>query len=200
MLIEYLCPTLNRPVELERLQESADAAIRVSQEAGPRALPTIYQELLQGSTADIAVIVADHLVIESGCADAIVAEMGQRFPDGDGVIGLTITNLDPLPGVREYSFMALSRKFRERFPSGQCYCPDYWHFYADTELGMYANEVARFYLSPAARVTTHHPNAKNAKRDDTYAASRMFKRDDDGVWSTRRARDLLWGKTFERVN
>lgn len=206
-IIEVVCPTLNRPKEATRLEEALAQCvvpegvafgINVYRETTPRALPVAVNERLSPSVADIEIVLADHIVPDSRFLEAITAAFADKFPDLDGMVGLNLANMPPLPGVREYCFFALGRKFIERFPYAQVLCPQYHHFYADTELGEFATDAGLFHWAEDARVETFHVNNGKAQKDGTWAASRSRKAQDDAMWTARQARGLLWGKTFER--
>jgi len=201
MKLEYVCPTLNRSAGLARLQETVDGPLRVWHESGPRPLPVIYREMLASSNADVCVILADHLVVQSGCRAALELAFELHFPDLDGVVGLNRTNVTDLvrDGVNYgiYGHVAIGRGFMDRFVDRQCHCPDYDHFYSDTELGLYAQGEGRFQYAEGAKVFTYHPNVGNVEADATHVASRVHRATDDAMWRARRERGLLWGKTFE---
>lgn len=206
ILIEVVAPSLNRPVEAKRLEQALVACtipegyelkINVQRETEPRPLPIIVNELVAQSEAAIVVVLADHIVPHPDFIFEIVKSV---WADGDCMIGLNIANMEPLPGVREYCFFAVGRKFIERFPNRQILCPDYYHFYGDTELGRFATEVGAFYFAKDARIDTHHVNTGLAEPDDTWHASRSRKREDQATFERRQAAGLLWGRTFDRVN
>lgn len=203
--MDILCafPSLNRSEGVSRLMESIGDVVDVSVkvEVTPRALPVIYQEILEDhQDHDVIVLLADYLVVRPGCFDAIEAAFEKHFPDFDGVVGLNMENMPPNPNVAEFCFVALGSRFMDRFPERQCHCPDYYHFYADTELGLYAKSINKFVFEEEARVFSYHPNAKNAERDSTHQASRRFKAEDMGMWNRRNAQGLLWGADFELIN
>lgn len=205
MQIEYCVPTLNRPDALARLVASIERTdyphtLSISHETAPRDLPTIVNELFAASTGDIVVILADHVELSPDTGARIAAAFEEHFPDLDGVVGLHIENMDPLPGVREFCFPAVGRQFIERFHYVQVFCPDYYHFYADTELGLYAMSVDRFHHALDARVINYHFANQTAPMDGTHRASRTRKAEDRATWDARQALGLLWGASFERVN
>lgn len=201
MIVEVVCPSLNRPDELERLRDSVPDGVSfmASYETEPRALTTIVNELVSTSTADIVVVLADHVVIQNGCIDAIVSDFEDAFPSLDGMVGLNIMNMEPRQGIREYCFFAVGREFISRFPDGKIFCPDYYHFSGDTELGEYAHGAGVFLFNEDACIFLHHPNASNAKRDATHAASRIKVTYDQEMRMKRRKTGLLWGDSFELI-
>jgi hypothetical protein len=208
VLIEVVAPSLNRPAEANRLEQALAACtipegyelkINVQRETEPRPLPTIVNELVAQSEASIVVVLADHIVPKPNLIEAIAAVFEEHNFEV-GMVGLNIANMEPLPGVREYCFFALNGGFISHFPDRQIFCPDYYHFYGDTELGMFATEVGTFYFAEEARIDTHHVNTGLADPDATWHASRSRKKEDQATFERRQAAGLLWGRTFERVN
>ncbi len=206
ILIEVVAPSLNRPKEAQRLEQALAACaipegyelkINVQRETEPRSLPLIVNELVAQSEAEIVVVLADHIVPKPGMIEAIVKAFGMS--EQFGMVGLNIVNMPPAPGVREYCFFALCRPFIEQFPERQVLCPDYHHFYGDTELGRYASAVDAFYFAEDAEIETHHVNNGLALQDDTWRASRSRKKEDVAIFEKRQAKGLLWGASFERV-
>lgn len=204
MKVEYAIPTLNRATGLERLLATVDAPISVWEEVEPRALPKIYHEMLLNSDADVCVILADHLELEPGFREAVEDAFDTHFPDTDGVVGVNRVNLPSKVwnGIRlgDYGHVAIGRAFMDRFPDRQCHCPDYYHFGADTELGLYAESVDRFVFNHEAKCFTHSPNVSKKPMDQTYHDSRIHREHDMETLALRRERGLLWGESFELVN
>lgn len=207
ILIEVVAPSLNRPKEAARLEQALAACaipegyelkINVQRETAPRALPVIVNELVAQSEASIVVVLADHIVPKPGLIEAVIRAFEGR-PD-IGMVGLNIVNMPPAPGVREYCFFALCRPFINHFPDRQVLCPDYHHFYGDTELGNFASAADAFVFAQDAEIETHHVNNGLADPDDTWRASRSRKKQDVETYELRQRKGLVWGKTFERVN
>ena len=206
-LIEVVAPSLNRPQEAQRLEQALAACsvpegyelkINVRRETQPRALPAIVNELVAQSEAAIVVVLADHIVPKPGLIEAIVRAF-EVNPEA-GMTGLNIVNMPPLAGVREYCFFALSRPFIDHFPGRQVLCPDYHHFYADSELGRYASAAGLFVYAQDAEIETWHVNNGLAEKDETWKASRARKHEDAATWERRQAAGLIWGTSFERMN
>lgn len=204
--MDVCIPTLNRKSWAQKLISMVEnqCHVRVSWEKTPRAWTTIANELIRASYEDgydIVILLNDHVRIQEGFFDAIDQYFYEFFPDTDGVVGFNLTNLDPLPNCREFSYVAIGRTFIERFPDCQCECPDYYHFYADTELGEYAKSVDRFLFGEDARISTVLHNRISCKTifDKTFKDSRIHKSYDDWMRIHRQHR-MLWGKTFDRIS
>jgi hypothetical protein len=208
-VIEVFAPTLNRPEAARRLEVALEGVdvpqgytmrVNVQRETEPRALTAIVNEAAARSDAEILVVLADHIVPEKDFLLPVAAAFEAKFPDYDGMVGLNIANMEPLPGVREYCFFAVGKAFRGHFPECRIFCPDYYHFSADTELGEYAVSVSRFHYAEDARINTFHVNNGLAPRDETWKASRSRRREDAAVREARQQKRYTWGTGFERVN
>jgi len=202
--VEVCCASLNRPKELVRLRNSLppDCTFSTATEKDP-SFPRLANDLFFRSTADIVIIASDHLEFRSECIEAVRECFERNFPDLDGVVGLNVCNLPHVAKVTEFCFPAVGRRFIKRFYAGGIYqglfCPEYFHFYADTELGLFAESVSKFYYEERAAVFTWSPNAGNAQPDQTHAWSRSRKDYDDTMWTSRRAAKLFWGESFEKA-
>jgi hypothetical protein len=206
----FCAPSLNRPAQFQRLKNSINMGNPMSdfygcRETEPRALTAAVNELFTWCDADIAVMLADHIFVKPEAEDAIRAAFTEHFPDFDGVIGLGVTEYahkyeeaPELGAVPQCAFPAVGRKFLERFPNAEVFCPDYYHFHADSELGEFATTVGKFAFLPGV-LNTFHPNARNAEPDATHHASRKHQKEDNRIRAERRKRGLLWGQSFERV-
>lgn len=218
--MQFFVPTLNRPKEIKRLEESFmkqelpedwEISFTKSIQEKPRSLPQIYNLLIAGSQADVMCILADHLEFQPGCIQAIAA----HFEEGGGVLGLNICNADKVRtgprkcvtalGESEYYYYqfahtAFSRDYlNEYFPGYPPYCPEYWHFHADSEFGAYAESIGQFTASEDAKVFTHHPNYGSAERDKTYDASRVNQHVDTATFTQRIKKGLVWGQSFDTL-
>jgi hypothetical protein len=143
-------------------------------------------------------VMADHLVMHSDCL-LHVCEYFDVY-GLDQMAGLNIENLPQVPDITEYCFFAMGREFLARFPNRMIFCPDYYHFYADNELGIFANKIGHFKWLEDAKVTTYHPNVRNAQRDKTYWESRKNIERDKETHKIRCANGFHWGFNFDRVN
>ncbi len=203
--LEIVVPTYNRPKEIERFLESSqklipvegwEFGVRVRYGNKPEALTSIVNGLVAESRADAVMVLADHLVMHSDC---LVECLPYLDDNEDIMVGLNIENLPITPGISEYCFFVLGKEFISRFPNRQIFCPDYYHFYADNELGQYAYGENKFIWAENARVTTYHPNVGNAQKDETYWASRKNVGHDKQINSTRKAQGYLWGRDFKLI-
>lgn len=195
-----------RGADLARLHDSCRAqgvGLAVQHETKPRRASVRWHEAIHDAVAvddpDIILLTGDDVELLPGCADAIRAAFVEHFPDGDGLVGLNQTNIPPIPDCTEFGIVALGRAFLDRFGDQPVYCPDYHHFYVDTELGLMAKAKGRFYFAEDARCIHHHKGLLNLPKDEAFRAARVNKAQDNAAWTERRKRNLLWGVTFDRV-
>ena len=137
-------------------------------------------------THDSAVIYAsDDLIFDKYCIEKAIEKMPK---DQDALVAIT----QDVKGCRT-AFGLLGRKFIERFPRGQVFCPDYTHFCSDFEIGLYAARINKLILCPEARVKHHRFN------DSTHKEAKKVEKMDLAVKDERKNRGYLWGLNFERV-
>ena len=164
---------------------------------------TCWNNFVKQSTADLILFLCDDCALDKDCLMNAVKAMQGKFPDGDGVIGLNVTNYPPSwpEAITQYGFRLVGKKFHKRFPEGQAYCPEYYRFYVDTEMGEYAkNHVHRFLFCKGATMQHFHPNAPGGTLDDTHYENRGERQKwDIEIWGARQAKGYLWGKDFNIV-
>lgn len=140
-------------------------------------------------TGDNAVLYAsDDLIFLNNCISNAVKAMEEYFPDTDGLVALKQPQKES-----GSAFGLVGRKFINRFPDSMIFCPDYIHFGGDSELGRVAGYFGRFHQCRKAVV------AHSKLEDNTFNLARAVKSHDRQVYKKRRHKNLLWGKTFERV-
>lgn len=154
-------------------------------------------EHLKFTRSDIIVYLADDVKLYPDCLEKAVQCMQSNFPEFDGLVGINQVNI---PNGCKSAFGLIGRKFADRFPDKQCFCPDYIHFYVDTEVGQYAQEVKRFKFCEEAKLIHYHPSVCSEMIDQTHITLRnRSKQRDDETWQKRQRKGLLWGRTFDRV-
>ncbi len=161
-----------------------------------------WNNFITRSEADLVLFLCDDCSLNVDCLTNAVKAMQTHFPDGDGVIGLNVDNYPPSwpEAITQYGFRLVGRKFHARFPKGQAYCPEYYRFYVDTEMGEYSKLVGKFCFCEEARMQHFHPNAPGGTLDDTHYANRGVKQKwDNEIWNARQAKGYLWGKDFNLV-
>ena len=118
------------------------------------------------------------------------------YPDTDGVLGINQSNL-PQNQALKSAFGIKGAKFAERFPNRQVFCLDYHRFYADMELGIYANKIRKFTYCKECRITHYHPSFYPNLYDYTHTSVRKWLPTDRAMFSKRQRKGLLWGDSFQ---
>ena len=208
MKIEVLVPTLagkgfDREKSLVRLLDSLDVPceVRVQRETTARGGVLANNMLMaQGlaGDADLFLVVCDDFEFKPGAIAGAVELFEDIFEGTDGVVALKQANILHIPDVTEFGCVMIGREFLERFRGEFPYCPDYYHFYGDTELGLFAKHTGQYIFAEHCEVIHHHPMFSNAPKDNTHKAARLCQMQDNAMWKKRRAAGLLWGRTFER--
>jgi len=170
-------PLASEPVEVVFNEERKDYVISMN-------------KLLTVSKGDAILFASDDLEFAPNCISTAVRAMHAIFPDGDGVIGIRQQNR---PGGSKSAFCLVGRKFINRFPNNQMFCPDYVHYASDTEVGEFAAHLGRFRFCREAKLI--HLNL----RDKTDVLARTVLKKDDVTRKLRFAKGLLWGKNFGRL-
>jgi len=173
--IEDYCP--NHDVKILYNKRRRDAVIS-------------YNKLFLAIDNDGAILNAtDDLIFYPGTIKTAVKTLFQMTSDGDGVVGMSQYQ-DGHPKGRKFAFCLIGRKFADRYPNRQIYCPDYIHFNGDRELGYYAKMANRFIFQPEARVV--HIRLQ----DQTTKLGRIMYERDKKVFHARQAKKILWGLNF----
>ena len=94
----------------------------------------------------------------------------------------------------------IGRKFAERYSNRQCFCPDYVSFYADSEVGDYAEKINKFYYCEEAKLIHYHPAFYKNEVDEAHRQVRDKEANLDKVINAERKKlGLLWGKSFKLI-
>jgi len=137
---------------------------------------------------------ADDLEFRPDCISQLVARLREHFPDSDGMIGLQQYCEEKGFFGSKGAFALMGRKFVDRFPNGQIFCPDYIHFNSDTELKSFAQRNNLFHFCSGAIV--HHSRLQ----DRTYALGEKVTAQDRNMLKVRHEGGYLWGESFEVVS
>ncbi|MCK9326768.1 MAG: hypothetical protein M0P69_14850 [Bacteroidales bacterium] len=144
------------------------------------------------STADCVLPISDDIELDKDTLTIAYGCMKENYPDFDGIVGIKQRGLDNKTGV-----LLIGSKFLDRFPERMAFCPIYKGLYCDTELAEYAQSVDKFTYCDKAVVTHYHPSLYPNKKDETHDIGRQYKVQDINNWDRRRAKGLLWGRSFE---
>lgn len=209
MKIDVIIPTLGlRKEGLARMLASVEkhspgTRCIVANETSPRPYAYIIRDLIKRSDADAVIWAGDSCEWTADCAGIAARAFQARFMGTDACLGLNMTNRPPRPNCHEFAFMAVGRKFIERFPDALCMCPYYQHFWVDTELGLFAKSLDRFLFLPDATLIHPMPDHGEAPKDETHEAGRRAAQQDHDLRRAREKAGLLWGapiKRTERLN
>ena len=161
-----------------------------------------WNNFVAKSKGDLVLFLCDDTSLDKDCLTNAVKDIKKQFPNGDGLIGLNVTNYPSSwpEAITQYGFRLVGKKFHRRFPKGQAYCPEYYRFYVDTEMGEYSKLVGKFHFCESAKMQHFHPNAPGGTLDDTHYKNRGEKQQwDIKIWNARQKKGYLWGKTTELV-
>ena len=160
-------------------------------------VPDFWNGHLKTMTADAMMCCNDDCEFHKDTITSILREFPARYPDNDGILAVEQSNAIDNQGM-EGAFPVIGTKFADRFPERQVWCPDYNRLWADNELMDYARSINKFYFSRACKIVHWHP-AFGGQLDQTHLAVREFRDADRKIYRMRNTRQLLWGRTFERL-
>lgn len=223
MKMDVCIPSHHRPEKLTRCLKSIEAALipdvkvyvyfsdpkdkeslgfpykfswieaRICEEYEPAEL---WAKHLREMSADVMFLLTDDCEIFPDTLKQIAVAFAENFPDTDGVIGVHMV------GIRNQMRGAMSvtgKKFSDRFPKSQIFCPDYRRFFMDTEYTIFADRVGRFLYDPnKIKLIHHHPILDHANVDATHHEVREFLGKDQSTFVRRQQYGYLWGRDFLR--
>jgi len=138
-----------------------------------------------------ALFCTDDCVFEPDSLDIAMATLYERWPDGDGVVGLSQSNI---PTGYPLAFPLFGRAFLDRFDEHDgLFFPGYFHLYNDAEMGITAMCLGNWVFEPRARLRHFHPVCGGGEMDATHHHALTHERADQEVWRERRASGLIWG-------
>jgi hypothetical protein len=162
-----------------------------------------WNKLHQLKGYDAHLMLCDDVELFPDCLENAVKELEEKFPDLDGVIGIT----QECPGRLDYTYKPfgqtlMGRKFIDRYKevNYQVCCPYYVHFSQDCEMWQFMSELGKTYHSDKARLYHYHPAFKPEEIDATHAIVRVptiFQKDIE-TFKKRQAEGKLWGRSFEK--
>jgi len=214
MKINIITPTYNRAESLERTIESIqknkhknthiyvviDGNEKIFQNYSAPSVTVLRNEermdwvfsinrvLREMDDADAVIYASDDVEFPHDAITRAVIALREYFPNGDGLIGLK----QSCPGIKS-AFGLMGRKFIQRFPDNQVFCPDYIHFGSDEELGRFAKSVNKFHFCES--IIIRHDRAI----DETRKLGLKVLDLDVAMKEKRKENGFLWGKNFGRV-
>jgi hypothetical protein len=182
-MISVLIPTKGRPDKLARCVNSINACCEIlilatspediSQQTLDDERVTIYydgnlsviqaQNFLASKSKYNIMPTSDHTEYMFDSITEARKLLYSEF-DGYGVVGFNVINVD----ANDDAFVLVGREWYERHG---LYCPEYQHFYADTELGDTAKKMMRFAFCENAVINSHveHDATHNYRRMEKLA-------------------------------
>lgn len=159
------------------------------------------------SKADAVLFLCDDTTLDHNCLSNAVSCMQERFPDNNGVVGLYMDNLKNTihkvweVNLSEFSFCLIGMEYiKQAYGNMETFCPEYYRFFVDSELGRYAKLIGKFYWCKDATMQHWHPEAYAGVRDVTHRHTRGFYRLLDGeTYDRRNKKGYLWGKNYDMV-
>lgn len=161
-------------------------------------VPNFWNHHLQKMKADAMLCANDDILFKEDTIDKIYEFFFNHCPDFDKIVGMNQENLPQGEG-KHYAFMIIGSKFADRFPERKCWCPDYYRFYADQELGIYADKLGKFKYCPEIKIIHLHPAFNKELLDNTHKEVRKYWKQDRDTFVKRQSLKLLWGENYERM-
>lgn len=145
------------------------------------------RNLATAQAPDGVVCATDDVLFKPGAIGKARDLFRQKFPDDDGVLGFRQSGNHHPTGVA-----LVGRKFLERYPEKQLFCPEYMHFAAQ-EIQWLADRVGRFESTPFVVLDHLHPSKHRKEVDKTHIQSRRHKNADRSLRQKRNQAGLVWG-------
>jgi len=212
----FVCNTIDRPHDLERLISSAEAEgvdLLICHEYGFRIAAQRYTDLFAIGVLhgyDAIGWIADDCEFRPGFLNGLYNEIASAEDCAENipvysdcwVLGLNQANL-PKGSKKAFPVVSLPliKYFRERLLAVGC--PDYNHFFVDDEMCEFAEKhpQAQFWFAEEAEINHHHRGAvKGMKPDDTHRLLRQNSSSDKATRSKRTSLGYLWGMDLRLVN
>ena len=159
-------------------------------------VPQFWNDYLKNMESDMLLYLNDDIEIFDDTLSVILREFERNFPDTDGVLGINQVNIHDIHKV-EAAFGVIGKKYADRFPNREVFCPAYNRFWADFELWQYAKSIGKFVFCRQAQLNHYHPSINKEWEDSTHNEVRKYLRQDKLTFQKRQAAGLLWGKTYE---
>ena len=116
----------------------------------------------------------------------------QHFPDYDGVVGFEIRSI---PNPNPYQYILIGQQFVKRLNRDSLYCPEYFSYYAETELARYIDKTCpdKFIIAKGAKIDVYDPEVHLALQDKEYDRIKVYRKKDEEFAEYRKMMDLTWG-------
>ncbi len=159
-------------------------------------VPDFWNSYLKNMTSSDAMFyINDDVLFFPDTITSAISEFKNYFPDNDGILGVNQSNL-PADKTVKSAFGIIGKKYSERFPDNQVFPPMYDRFFADWEVGEYANSINKFVYCEEVKIEHLHPLTDARLLDETHRKVRHFWSQDHKTFLKRREQNLLWGNSF----
>lgn len=138
--------------------------------------------------SDFYVWACDDLVFPPDCIKRAMEIMHKNIIAGNGIVSLSKTN--------KATTGLFGRKWRDRFPDRQVFCPDYIHYGADAEASCVAMELGAFAFLPKIANRVKHFIIRH---DKTWGVVVKAGRCDREMKEERRKKGYKWGINFDLI-
>lgn len=161
--------------------------------------PVFWNNHLKNMKSDAMCYLSDDTLFFEDTLELIMNYFPKYFPDFDGLLGLNQYNIPSSQAVCA-AFGIIGSKYADRFPERQVFCPDYFRFYDDRELELFAMSIGKFVFNKNIKVKHMHPAFDSRLLDDTHNEVRKCLRKDRETFEKRQQLNYLWGKNFNLLN
>ena len=173
-------------------------------------VPDAWNTELMNTPADMVHFLCDDQWVFPDCYNKAFAAFNSRFPDYNGVLGVTTANEDIRNPGLAYSVtsMIIGVNFcKSNFSNGKPFCPEYRRFSFDTEFAMFADSLGKLHIDPEIRMVHLSPHLRKSWfphdtmmcEDATHKESRDKFGDDGEILRQRLRKGYLWGRDFNTV-
>lgn len=143
--------------------------------------------VIKSLESDYYLYASDDLIFPSNCIENAVKVMQRDYPDGDGVVSIGRKN--------RCVFGLMGKKFANRFPDRQVFCPDYTHYCSDSELLGTVKRLGKLTYPPDRECQVKHFRMK----DQTWRLARRARSRDRYIHKERQEKGYQWGMDFNLV-
>lgn len=161
-------------------------------------VPEFWNTHLKDMHADMLMYCNDDVAFFSDTLLELFSEYPIHFPKLDGIMGICQANA--LPGqALDSAFGVIGKNYANKFPNKKVWCPDYYRFFCDQELLLYAKSINKFIFSDKVKIKHYHPAFTGQKPDNTHYLARKYLGRDKMMFIQRQSQGLLWGKSFKML-
>jgi hypothetical protein len=168
-----------------------------------RHMGSVYcRNLVIPDCPDGVLYAVDDIEFQPGAIRSALACFNQHFPDDDGVVGFH--QIECGDNYHPSGVALLGKRFVDRYPNRQPFCPEYFHFAAQ-EIHWLAAPCGKFVLCRDAALLHNHPSfvkrggrdPEQCSMDSTHQDARERAAQDKVIRERRKAAGLVWGDNDE---